>query len=142
MNLLLSHGNSYEQWVSGICEMWKDILSTFVQNSINALNRRDNSEKSVLKKRPWSFRKTSCSFLKRTKSFSKSRWSFWRLLRTLNIKRKWVFEKDELVHLFQIRSVSAFFFRNFFGNALKKDRCQQSAVIISQIKLLPYFGST
>jgi hypothetical protein len=63
-------------------------------------------------------------------------------LRTLNIKRKWVFEKDELVHLFQIRSVSAFFFRNFFGNALKKDRCQQSAVIISQIKLLPYFGST
>jgi hypothetical protein len=57
-------------------------------------------------------------------------------LRTLNIKRKWVLEKDELVHLFQIRSVSAFFFRNFFGNALKKDRCQQSAVIISQIKLI------
>ena len=52
------------------CE--RTFYQLFFQNSINALNRRENSEKSVLKKRPWSFRKTSCSFLKRTKSFSKT----------------------------------------------------------------------
>lgn len=47
----------------------KDILSTFVQNSINALNRRDNSEKSVLEKKTLVFSQNILFFFKKNKVF-------------------------------------------------------------------------
>lgn len=49
------------------CE--RTFLSTFVQNSINALNRRENSEKSVLEKKTLVFSQNILFFFKKNKVF-------------------------------------------------------------------------
>ena len=50
MNLLLSHGNSYEQWVSGICEMWKEVLSIFLSGFGSFIQLSRKTRKKVFSK--------------------------------------------------------------------------------------------